>query len=366
MKLVGLINNKRINSLAQRIASDVFGDIDTTVGILISKIHDRIGFPADRLKHSSTSAVTIPRDCCKEHIALFTDTAEIKEHLNKEWEHVILLGREVLGKFQQEQINILTHEIQHVKQNHLAPGISAQNCLLDITWDLLGKKLQTPAEANAKAKEQGQEASIQSLVDETNIKFGQYRRAIDIIYKSIRSGDPIVQAQGETKYISPELAGFFECCYNRMLVGYVKKALQTLYTVDADLISRDLCERCLVHRLAFYLQSFFPDYFVDCEFNKSFIGKRTSNKKLSNIIHGNYVDILVHKRSNNLGENLLCFEVKKEKNYTDRDKDRENLEILTSDRFAYALGFYILLGRAYKRTKLELYSNGRFIEETQP
>jgi len=105
-------------------------------------------------------------------------------------------------------------------------------------------------------------------------------------------------------------------------------------------------------------------FFVDCEFNKSFVGERTSSKRLSNAINGNYVDILVHKRSNHLGENLLCFEVKKEKNYADRDKDRENLEILTSsDRFAYALGFYVILGRTHERTKLELYSNGDFVRE---
>jgi len=150
------------------------------------------------------------------------------------------------------------------------------------------------------------------------------------------------------------------------LIGFVQTAIKQLYIKDKDLITRDLCERCLVHRLAFYLQLLLPDFYVDCEFNKSFIGERTGSKKLSNTINGNYVDILVHKRSNNLGENLLCFEIKKGKNYTDRDKDRKNLEILTSsDRFAYVLGFYVILGRAYERTKLELYSNGNFFKEIQ-
>lgn len=148
------------------------------------------------------------------------------------------------------------------------------------------------------------------------------------------------------------------------LINTVQAAIKQLYEKDGGLIRRNLCERCLVHRLAFYLQLLFPVFYVDCEFNKSFIGERASSKKLSNTINGNYVDILVHKRSNNLGENLLCFEVKKEKNYADRDKDRENLIILTSpDRFAYVFGFYLILGNVYERTKLELYSNGQFIRE---
>jgi hypothetical protein len=150
------------------------------------------------------------------------------------------------------------------------------------------------------------------------------------------------------------------------LFGFAQTAIKQLYVIDKDLITRDLCERCLVHRLAFYLQLLLPNFYVDCEFNKSFIGERTSSKNLSNTINGNYVDILVHKRSNNLGENLLCFEVKKKKNYSDRDKDRENLEILTSsDRFAYVLGFYVILGKAHEDTRLELYSNGQFVQEAQ-
>lgn len=147
------------------------------------------------------------------------------------------------------------------------------------------------------------------------------------------------------------------------LIDSVQTAIKQLYVKDNDLITKDLCERCLVHRLAFYLQLLFPDFYVDCEFNKSFYKDRVDNKVLANI-HGNYVDIIVHKRSNNYGENLLCFEVKKAKNKKDRDKDRKNLCILTApDRFVYALGFYIILGKKYEDVKLELYSNGQFVRE---
>ena len=147
------------------------------------------------------------------------------------------------------------------------------------------------------------------------------------------------------------------------LISIINNALKRLYKEDEGLIKKDLCERCLVHRLAFYLQVSFPTYFVDCEFNKSFYEDTVHKKILSNI-NGNYVDIIVQRRSNNYGENLLCLEIKKSSNKRDRDKDRENLTILTAtDRFVYLLGFYVILGKTYQDTKIELYHNGNFIRE---
>lgn len=145
------------------------------------------------------------------------------------------------------------------------------------------------------------------------------------------------------------------------LTTLVNSAIAEFYIRDQELVSRDLCERCMVHRLAVYLEKIFKGYNVDCEFNKSFYGNMVGNKILSSL-NGNYVDIIVHKRSNNIGENLLCFEVKKSKNTKDRDKDRENLRILTDrSRFGYLLGFYIILGPTYEKTQIETYSQGYII-----
>lgn len=138
-------------------------------------------------------------------------------------------------------------------------------------------------------------------------------------------------------------------------------AIKDIYLKDIDLINKDLCERCLVHRLAVYLEDRFNGYYVDCEFNKSFYENYVGPKYVSNKINGNYIDIIVHKRSNNPGENLLCFEVKKVNNYKDRNKDKENLEILTGESFCYTLGFFICLGKSFETTSVEVYSNGRFM-----
>jgi hypothetical protein len=140
-------------------------------------------------------------------------------------------------------------------------------------------------------------------------------------------------------------------------IDLVRKSIQHLYTVDKKLIDDNLCERCLVHRLAIHLQQHYPDFFVDCEFNVSSLNNVVSKKMLSNV-NGNYVDIIVHKRSNVLGENLLCFEVKKSNNTKDREKDVRNLEILTGERFGYLLGFHIILGKNYEETMIEIFSDG--------
>ena len=146
------------------------------------------------------------------------------------------------------------------------------------------------------------------------------------------------------------------------LILKVKESISELYSLDSFLLERKLCERCLVHRLAVYLEKRFSSYFVDCEFNKSFYREIVGNKVLSNI-NGNYVDIIVHNRNNIPGDNLLCFEIKRSTNYSGRDKDRENLRILTAmGRFEYQLGFYIILGNSLGSTVVELYSDGRILE----
>lgn len=144
-------------------------------------------------------------------------------------------------------------------------------------------------------------------------------------------------------------------------ISVVKDAIRQFYEYDIDLIKKGLCERCLVHRIAVYLEKnpSLTGYHIDCEFNKEFLDDVVSDKVVSNV-NGNYIDIIVHKRSNNEGENLFCFEVKRADSREDKEKDRENLRILTNENeFAYTMGFYIILGSTYNSTVLEMYEEGR-------
>lgn len=144
----------------------------------------------------------------------------------------------------------------------------------------------------------------------------------------------------------------------------IKNALNTFYKNDSFLIEKKLCERCLVHRVAVHLENErFPDYFIDCEYNKSHLNKSSEPKRVSNP-NGNFIDIIITKRDGNYQNDLICFEIKRWDNYHERNKDRDNLKILTKgDRFGYDCGFNIILGKSKEKTKIEVYTKGNKINE---
>jgi hypothetical protein len=139
----------------------------------------------------------------------------------------------------------------------------------------------------------------------------------------------------------------------------VHKAIALFYQEDSFLIENGLCERCLIHRLAISLEKQrFEGYFVDCEYNKSHLNKKTIRKEVSNP-KGNYIDIVLTKRDADYKDDLTCFEVKKSTNYQGRKKDRDKLKILTNGK---KFGFYIILSNKKEKTKIELYQRGNFIQ----
>ena len=147
----------------------------------------------------------------------------------------------------------------------------------------------------------------------------------------------------------------------------VKNALDIFYQDDIFLLEKGLCERCLAHRLALSLEKQgFQGYFIDCEYNKSHLNENTSVKRVSNV-HGNYIDIIITKRNGNYRDDLVCFEIKRANNYSGREKDRENLKILTGGvKFGYTIGFYLILHPVKSKTKIEIYQNGQKTEEYSP
>ena len=147
----------------------------------------------------------------------------------------------------------------------------------------------------------------------------------------------------------------------------VKNALNNLYNEDPSLIEKGLCERCISFRFTVYLEKegFGNDYFVDSEYNKT----HTGDTKKVNSLNGNYIDIIISKRTGRGEEDLVCFELKKWSN-TARKKDRENLEYLTGrkitkngDWFSYNYGFYVIFGETKEKTKIEIYQKDQEIEK---
>jgi hypothetical protein len=148
----------------------------------------------------------------------------------------------------------------------------------------------------------------------------------------------------------------------------IVNALYKLHKEDKCLFTRNngrgLSERCIVFRFAHYLQSQINDYFVDCDFNSSFDFNKPVRGKLILNSDGQtatkrFIDIIVHKRTDNNLENLACFEIKKWNNSNKKsiNKDLNNLVILTGN-CGHKYGFHIILGKTIEKTTFKIYMNG--------
>ena len=128
-------------------------------------------------------------------------------------------------------------------------------------------------------------------------------------------------------------------------------ALQCFYSNDAYLIEYQVAERALTHKLAEYLQKLFPDYNVDCEYNKVGDGDpkridllmaaqqdcpKDCNKCVANkcVV---FPDIIVHKRGRD--ENILVIEAKTAWSGQAQVNDYKKLQaLIDSGVYHYQLG----------------------------
>lgn len=105
----------------------------------------------------------------------------------------------------------------------------------------------------------------------------------------------------------------------------IYSAIDKLFEVDGELLKIDANERTITHRLAIYLEELFPEWNVDCEYNRLFDDvKRTilTKKILYNVdgvtpitdenAHTVFPDNIIHRR--NTEDNLVVIEVKKTTN----------------------------------------------------
>lgn len=160
----------------------------------------------------------------------------------------------------------------------------------------------------------------------------------------------------------------------------IKQALQCmyyeLYKNEGNIIANNIGERAITHKMAEYLQKYFPDYNVDCEYNRNYeMGANVAKKikclkddyikleeerlkeikelKKDEIYESPiccYPDIIVHKRMNN-NDNLLVIEVKKDNNNSqgnDKDFDYKKLRALThkDGGYEFKYGVHIVIGIA--------------------
>lgn len=137
-------------------------------------------------------------------------------------------------------------------------------------------------------------------------------------------------------------------------------AIKILLKKDRFLLENGVHERSISHKLAEYLQTQFPDWNVDCEYNR----KGHETKKLRRTCSTDdkiYPDIIIHQRSTK--ENLLVIEIKSSD--LSEECDIEKLKLFTSNtEFEYTYGIFIRF-TGTKKPELHWYAKGqeKFVDD---
>ena len=146
----------------------------------------------------------------------------------------------------------------------------------------------------------------------------------------------------------------------------VLSAIVDLFPYDGDLLARDANERSITHKLPEHLQRQFPDWNVDCEYNRrgdkekrlpksdEKEGVAAKNKGTRRV----FPDSIVHGRGTHV--NLIIIEAKKLNSNFERKKDDvEKLKALLKDpNFEYCVGLFLEIGTTRERPKLTEYKWG--------
>jgi hypothetical protein len=140
-------------------------------------------------------------------------------------------------------------------------------------------------------------------------------------------------------------------------------AIDIFFKNDSLLLEINASERTISHKLAEYLQTQFPEWHVDCEYNR----KENEIKRLNAIEECSeqkrtdriFPDIIIHHRRVN--ENLLVIEVKSNQ---DDLCDRRKLKLLTqkNGEYGYDWGLYIQFNNTEK-PNLTWYKEGLIYEQ---
>lgn len=137
-------------------------------------------------------------------------------------------------------------------------------------------------------------------------------------------------------------------------------AICRLYRHDRDLLDVGVNERAITHKLAEYLQDEFPNWHVDCEYNR----RGTEVKRLNQFTNLEdteartvFPDIIVHRRR--IKHNLLVIEVKKTGGPEDI-YDIEKLRTFTENEdYRYRLGLFLRIGLVVDEIDLRVFKEGQ-------
>ena len=131
-----------------------------------------------------------------------------------------------------------------------------------------------------------------------------------------------------------------------------EESLTEFLKADHILLEINANERAISHKLAEHIQNQFPEWNVDCEYNRVKYDLKRVNGKLVN------PDIIVHHRKT--PDNLLVVEVKKSNNKISILKDIERLKNFTKDNLVYKAGILVVLEKE-SHTQLK-FLNGQKVQ----
>jgi hypothetical protein len=136
----------------------------------------------------------------------------------------------------------------------------------------------------------------------------------------------------------------------------VSAAVAELFAHDAALFQVDANERSITHRLALHLTPRFPEWHVDCEYNRDGFDPKMLHGpgavEDANETNGSrvYPDIIVHRRGQ--PENLLVIEVKKSTSNRTDDADLAKLQAL-GQQLGYRYALFICFRSATTNPTVE-------------
>jgi len=120
------------------------------------------------------------------------------------------------------------------------------------------------------------------------------------------------------------------------IVQNVNKAIKFLLEKDRNLLENDSSERSITHKLACYLEKYFPEWDIDCEYNRNLIDTKKLKDTCKNSSEENgssvFPDIIIHKRMST--KNYIVIEVKKTTN-----KEKDECDIQKLEAFRKELGY---------------------------
>jgi hypothetical protein len=141
-------------------------------------------------------------------------------------------------------------------------------------------------------------------------------------------------------------------------------AICRVYRHDRDLLKVEVNERTITHKLAEYLQDEFPEWHVDCEYNRwhdqikrlpiDYTGEVRQDDTEARTV---FPDIIVHRRFTDY--NLLVIEVKKTGGSEDI-YDIGKLRAFTQDPlYRYRLGLFLRIGSVVNDLELRVLKGGQ-------